>query len=239
MVFQRSSDIMKEGDFYMKEVLLKQESLAKLEEYGIQNIPKEYISCVLYDAGEKIIEEEQLITRLAVVIEGRAKICRTTPDGKNMILCYYLSEGTIGEIELFTGRKKAHSTVIAITDVKCICIDFQICRDELQKNIVFLNKLSNMLAHKVTDSSENYVASALCTGEQRLCSYILNNSHNHIFSEILTDAACSIGISYRHLFRLLERLCKENVLEKRINGYFVREKGELRRRSLQNVSSEH
>ena len=71
------------------------------------------------------------------------------------------------------------------------------------------------------------MSASLYSGEERLCAYILQTSHNGIFSDILTDTACSVGMSYRHMFRLLNHLCEDGVLEKRENGYRILDRESL------------
>ena len=97
----------------------------------------------------------------------------------------------------------------------------------LKSNVRFLNRLGSELALKLIRSSQNFVSASLYSGEERLCAYILQTSHNGIFSDILTDTACSVGMSYRHMFRLLNRLCEDGVLEKWENGYRILDRESL------------
>lgn len=83
------------------------------------------------------------------------------------------------------------------------------------------------LSVKLLRSSKDYVFTALYSGEARLCSYILHTSHNNIFNDILTDVSSSIGMSYRHMFRLLNQLCIDGLLDKRDNGYLIVNRDEL------------
>ncbi len=215
----------------MKKIPFTAEHIAILKVYGLQNISVSDCTCVRYEAGERITEEGTSISKLTLVAKGHAKICRTSPNGKSLILCYYISEGVIGEIELLTGQSIATTTVIAISDFECVTVEYKKCKEELEGNLVFSHKLGVILARKMSESADNFVASALYSGEQRLCSYILQNSHHNYFSDVLTDVSSSIGMSYRHLFRLLEQLCKDGVLEKRKSGYKIQKHGELVRRT--------
>ncbi|WP_415067452.1 cyclic nucleotide-binding domain-containing protein [Lacrimispora sp.] len=203
----------------------------KLAEYGLQNIPLEACSCLRFSSGEEVLREGTPIFWLFLVVDGRAKICRTAPNGKSLIICYYISSGMIGEVELMTRQENAVSSVIAITDFECIVINYQNCLTELKTNILFLNRLGIELAEKLHESTESFTSSALYTGEQRLCTYILQNSHHGLFNDILTDVSCSVGMSYRHMFRLLGQLCEDGVLDKRESGYYILNRRELMRRS--------
>lgn len=178
-----------------------------------------------------MLREGQPIGWLAIVVSGSAKVCRTAPNGKSLILCYYISGGLIGEIELLTRQGNATCSVKAVTDFVCIAVNCQDCLAELKTNVIFLNKLGMELAKKLTASSDNFTSNALCTGEQRLCAYILQNSHGGLFCDTLTDVSCSVGMSYRHMFRLLGQLCEEGILKKRESGYYISNQEELVRRS--------
>lgn len=215
----------------LKRFPLKKTLIDKLAEYGLQNIPLDSCFYLHFSSGEEVLREGLPISWFYIITNGRAKVCRTDPNGKSLILCYYISDGMIGEIELMTKQEICTSTVMAITDFECIAIDYQNCMEELKTNTFFLNKIGVALAEKLSRSSDNFTSSALCTGEQRLCSYILQTSHHNIFNDILADVSCSIGLSYRHLFRLLTQLCEDKILDKRNSGYYILNRKELERRS--------
>lgn len=215
----------------MHKLPLKAEHLKKLKACGLQDVPPDRCECLSFEPGEFITREGEPISRFVIVMEGRAKACRTAANGNSLILCYYISGGMIGEIELLTKQNIAGTTVTAITKFECIAIHYQDCQIELKKNPEFLRILGTVLARKLEDSSENLATSALCTGEQRLCSYILQNSNNDRFHDVLSDVCCSIGISYRHLFRLLNELCNEDILRKLESGYQILDYSRLKQRS--------
>lgn len=62
-------------------------------------------------------------------------------------------------------------------------------------------------------------------------SYILATEHNGVFREYLTDAAQSIGVSYRHVFRIIRRLCEAGILEKTGTGLRILDRGQLQKKS--------
>lgn len=205
---------------------LKREHLDKLSEYDI--FPDHAI-CQYYQPGETILREGASMEQLLIVMTGTAKICATASNGRDLVLCYYLSEGLVGDIELMTDDYEAATTIIAITDFECIALPYRIYAAGLKSNLTFLNKMGRMLSVKLLQSSKSFVSTALHSGEERLCSYILQASHNDVFSESLTDVAGLIGISYRHLFRILNQLCNKGVLVKTSSGYRIVNRGELER----------
>lgn len=215
----------------MQSSRLKKEHIEKLEWYGINNIVLDSCLCLRFEAGETILHQGAPIFNLLIVVAGKAKVCSVSKNGKNLVLCYYISTGILGDIELMTNTYIATTSIIAITDFECIALPYQAYAKDLKDNKAFLNKLGSELSAKLLRSSNNHVSAALYSGEERLCSYILEASHNNIFNDILTDVSCSIGMSYRHMFRLLNQLCVDGLLDKRDNGYLIIDRDELIRRA--------
>ena len=193
----------------------------KLAEYGLQNAPRDAFECLRFAPGEMILREGEEISRLALVMHGRSKVCRTAANGKSLILFYYVSGGMIGEVELMGGKKTATASVVALSAFECVAVRYRHCLEQMKTNTVFLSKVGTALAGKLMRSSDSFASAALCSGEQRLCAYILQTANKDVFSDVLTDVSCSVGMSYRHVFRLLGRLCGEGVLKKQGGGYVI------------------
>lgn len=215
----------------MKKTKLIEKDIQKISMYGFQEEFIRVCECICYPAGEKIVEERMPISKLLIILDGQVKVCMSTSNGRNLILCYYLSEGLLGDMEYLRKTEEAEATVVAISDVRCLAIPYDFLSERQKENTVFLLKLAEEMAEKLTKSTENYLMAAVCTGEERLCNYILKNSPRRIFADVLTDVSCSVGMSYRHMFRLIHSLCEEQVLEKRQNGYYILNLEELIRRA--------
>ena len=188
--------------------------------------------CLKYKEGDVILNQGMNMEYLMIVISGIAKVCISSPEGKNLVLSHYIFEGIIGEIELMTNTHIAATSIFASTDFECIGIPYLRYEKELKENIKFLNLVGKELSNKLLNSTMNYMSNALYSGEERLCTYIMNESKNYVFSETLTDVAGSIGMSYRHMFRILNKLCNDNVIYKENNGYHILNYEELRKRSI-------
>ncbi len=201
--------------------ILKKKHIDKLHEYGLDENSLKQCEVFKFVAHEVIYQETFPITWLGIVIDGKAKVCCSSANGKNLVLCYFVSTGTVGGIEMMANQSSATASLIATTDFECIAIPFEENEKILRSNNKFLNRLCYEISTNLVNSSSNFVTSALHSGEQRLCSYILESSHNTIFNDNLTDVACSLGISYRHLSRLLTQLCEEKLLIKENYGYRI------------------
>ncbi|MGL4736185.1 MAG: helix-turn-helix domain-containing protein, partial [Cellulosilyticaceae bacterium] len=62
---------------------------------------------------------------------------------------------------------------------------------------------------------------ALHEGEKRLCAYILEVAQEDVLEDRLTNVASALGISYRHLLRMLKGLCEASLLRKEKEGYRI------------------
>lgn len=215
----------------MQKKPLTNDHYTALAVYGIHDIPND-TCCRYFKSGETIHQEGMDIQFLCIVISGQAKVCLTALNGKSLVLCYYVSDGVIGDVELVTENHAATTTIIAVTDFECIAIPFHRNASILKRNITFMNQIGIELAKKLVLSTSNFSSSALCSGEERLCSYILQSSSNDMFHDILTDVVCSVGISYRHLFRILNGLCNNGILEKREFGYQIMNREKLTHKSI-------
>ncbi|WP_028263327.1 Crp/Fnr family transcriptional regulator [Atopobium fossor] len=200
---------------------------AVFAQYGLSKINQINCSCNIFNPGEIVINEGDAFTSFWLVVKGRAKAFRLGNNGKTLIMSRYISSGVIGDIELMSNLPQAKTTISAISQLECIQLPYSLCQKELTHNIIFSNKLGNGLALKLASSADSYVSSALYTGKQRLCAYILDNSNAGVFSGVLTEVSASIGMSYRHMFRLLDELCNQHILRKEERGFIILNKSAL------------
>lgn len=214
----------------VKSVLPGSEEREVLLTYGLEE--RGLVNCRvhIYESGEYVLRQGSPIESFFVVIKGTAKVCVNAENGKSLVLCSYVSEGILGDIELMLDEETASTTVIAASRLSCIAIPIPTNAGVLKNNIQLMNYIGRELSRKLLRSSDAHAASALLSSEARLCSYILATEYKGVFREYLTDAAQSVGISYRHVFRIINKLCRETVLEKTEAGFRIADMEELRKR---------
>lgn len=212
---------------------LQEMHLQTLREYHLGPREAAQAVCLRYDAGETIIREGAQLDCFYVVQRGRAKVCAESRDGKALILCYYIAEGVMGDIELMNGMRTAATGVVAVTDVECIALPYPGCAAALKGNPAFVKRLAEDLSAKLLHSSRSRCAAALCSAEERLCAYLLLASDRGMFREPLTDLAGSIGVSYRHMMRMMTALCREGLLGREQSGYRLLDPAALRARAAE------
>ncbi len=186
-----------------------------------------------YFSGETIFRQGGALETILFVICGTAKVCLNARNGRNLILCYYASDGMLGDVEFAAGESAATTTVIAVTDFLCAAVPLLENAELLKGNLAFMNRVADGLSRKLLRSCDAHVASALYTSEQRICSYILMARQNGRFREYLTDAAQTVGVSYRHVLRIMNALCEAGILSKTGSGYKIENMKALKNRSCE------
>lgn len=206
---------------------------ALIRQYGLDPEKLQNCSVRSYSFGERIISERLPNVRLFIITGGKAKVGVTAPNGKNLILCFYISNGLLGEVELFSDAATGSASVTALNDFCCITIPTDRNKAYLLGNPAFTRIAASQLAKKLMRSTEQTVENTLYTAEIRLCRYILAASDNSLFRDIMTDVSYSVGISYRHLYRMMSVLCNDGVLEKTNQGYRICDMEQLKKRAGQ------
>jgi cAMP-binding proteins - catabolite gene activator and regulatory subunit of cAMP-dependent protein kinases len=215
----------------MKTRNLTKSELGMLAKYNITPVSPSACIGIHYDSGEKITDQDSSLHGLVILIHGTVEIYRTNPEGKDLILSFYLSEGMLGEVELIMEQRAANASSRAVSDVEGIYIEWQYALHEVKTNVNFSNAVGKAISNKLLRSEQNYVRSALSSAEDRLCFYIVNHTTNGMFRDVMSDVSSTIGVSYRHLFRLLDQLCKERILAKTVKGYVILNQKELKNRA--------
>ena len=216
----------------MKRRRIELEDRELLLQYSLDDL--ELMDCQLctFDVGEVILSQGCTMEYLYLVVSGTAKVFINARNGKNLILSYYVSKEILGDIELTLGDYRASTTAIAVSEFSCIGIPFLQNSVYLKQNIEFMNIISKSLSTKLLNSCNAYTAAALHTSEERLCSYIMMAEHNGKFTDVLVDVAQSVGMSYRHIFRIMNKLCKDGILEKTEGGFRILSRERLKKKSL-------
>lgn len=204
----------------MRRIDLMPETAARLAEYGLDLSALTGCEARFYEAGETIIQVGRYIDNMLLITEGRAKVCRYAANGRSLVLCYASSE-LMENLEVLCGIKNATTSVAAMTDLVCVAIPWRANEAYLRGNLAFLNGLCRSLADKLLCTSSHISSASLRSCEGRLCAYLLEFSYKGVFSELLTEAASYVGMSYRHMLRILNRLCREGLLEKGPAGYRI------------------
>lgn len=205
----------------MKMTALNTDDRALLSAYDVPPACTDGARRFTFESGEHITTMGVDIQYLYIVVSGKARICINTASGKQLLLCYFVSRGILGDLELMTGEYAATTTIEAITPCVLVGISLRDCGAALKGDIRFMQRIGEELARKLMRSSTNSAITVLNPLKSRLCAYIMQTAVGGIFSESLSDVSYLLGASYRHLIRCMKTLCEEGILEKHRASYHI------------------
>lgn len=138
-----------------------------LRQYGLE--PDKLTNCSVrtYHFGEHIITEGIPNEYLFLVTAGRAKVGVSAPNGKNIILCFYISKGLMGEAELYARMATGSTTITVLETLTCIAIPVPVNRAYLDSNLAFTRMAAAALADKLLQRAGNVVENTLYTAQTR------------------------------------------------------------------------
>lgn len=203
-----------------------------IDKYKIQDlfsIPiKSYLEVHSYKRGEYICRELDTLSNLYFLVEGRAKMYQTHRNGKISLVHFYSCGSILGEIELLGVMKTAHS-VQAMVDTICIQLPLSNCREEILNDPKFLREIARHLGFKMLRDTDNLITSQAYNLETRLAAFILFSSTNFIYEEKHTEVSQYLGVSYRHLLRVISVFCDRRFIEKEGKVYRIIKVDELQK----------
>lgn len=186
-----------------------------------------------FERHEYLCREGEELEYFLFLVEGKAKVFKTLPNGKSSLLSFYNSLGVIGDVE-FINKEVVSGTLQALSTCYCLAIPMNIARTKLINDCKFLRFSCSRLAEKLADISMSSSINLLYPLENRLASYINELLVEHDskieyvdFDESLIDVAEHLGSSYRHLLRTFNSLIEKNVIDKDKLGYKVIDKNKL------------
>lgn len=174
-----------------------------------------YMELVVFKKNEYICRENENLTHLFFMVDGKAKVFTLLSNGKSLLICFNQGFNVIGDLEI-TNTNIVKTNVQAIVDVYCIGIPFLYVQKYLLEDNKFLRYICNSIGQKLDSFSRNSSINLLYPLENRLASYILVAGERRegmiYLNENLTELSSLLGTSYRHLLRTLNILCDKNII---------------------------
>ncbi len=180
-----------------------------------------------------IFQEGQIADKLLIVFDGKVKIYKTNPEGKEHILHIMTKHNLLGEVPLFENGKYPASCV-SMTDV----ILFSIPRVKLIEIIrmdpqIALNMLA-LQAKRLREFTNKIERLSLKTTEQKLAYYLLQHAvevnGQHIVSMQnfnIQELANYIGTARENLSRVISKLIRNKIISKQNSDIVIEKFAEL------------
>ena len=178
------------------------------------------VELLYYEPKEYLIRDGEISPYLLFLVDGECRFFTISNDGT------YISFGAAKEFEVFGevsslwGLEPANN-VQAVKPTYCLGFQLSQHREMLLNDNRFLRYLCQIISTRVITSNEALKSYLSVKAENRLANYITQHTDNDIFSSSLGRCSEAIGISYRHLLRLLNDFCKREILKKENRRYHV------------------
>ncbi|MFD5259487.1 Crp/Fnr family transcriptional regulator [Bacillus wiedmannii] len=202
-------------------------TLEAFSEIDTAHFQLNHFQLIHFEKGELICNIDDEMDRLYFVVKGKVKVYTITPEGKKLILRFINPLAVVGDIE-FIQNSKAHNAVEACSEVVAISISHMVIRNKLLQHPKLMNFLLENIANTLKISTRFTAINLLYPVEVRVASYLLSistDSNGDMYKEDLDATSVSsiadfIGVSYRHVIRVLQKFYKEKLIEKN-NGVIV------------------
>ncbi|MFJ7755108.1 Crp/Fnr family transcriptional regulator [Peribacillus muralis] len=203
---------------------------------------KRKLSLYQFEKGEVLCSRGEDIQHMYFLVKGKVKIFTTSPEGKSLIVRFKTPFAVFGDVEYIKEMHVLH-TVEAVSEGKVVCVHFDDLRSMETKRAEFLHFLLEIITQKFFTESHATSLNRLHPVETRLASYLLSLSsegdgsmfHKEMGTSNLTEVADLIGTSYRHLNRVIQKLCEEGIIKRKQGALYIVDLSKLRQRTDGNI----
>ena len=175
---------------------------------------------VNFGENEFMIKECEQPDSIYFILVGTVKLFACSK--KRDFGVVFMNKGLVGDAEFVTGSAATRSAQVE-GDVLCMRLSTRNCRHRLMSDRTFLRYLAQQLAEKLTLTETSTDASVHMRTEDKLYDYLKLSAEDGRVSESLGDISQIMGVSYRHLIRMMNTLVDEGKLRhgKRKGAYFI------------------
>lgn len=121
----------------MQAMMMNEEGRRVLGAYGLDEAMLRGCRVEQYEDGEFLFVQGTPLDAIRIVFDGTAKLSIQTQSGKSLILCYYISDGILGDMELMKGGAVVTTTVIAASRLWCVAIPLEANEAYLRSSVPF------------------------------------------------------------------------------------------------------
>ncbi|WP_334077557.1 Crp/Fnr family transcriptional regulator [Paenibacillus sanfengchensis] len=201
-----------------------------------------HMALYAYDRGELICSQGESPEFLYILVKGKLKVFMTNAEGKTLVISFKTALELVGDIE-YVQDTDILNTVEAATGVHMIAVPYRILRKHGREHAPLLQFLLNVITKKFYLKSNSISLNMMYTVDVRLASYLLavssDESHNPVPGLLSTaelkDVANLIGVSYRHLNRIVLQFCSNGLLERKKGGIVVKNPDGLSKLAIRNI----
>ncbi len=214
-------------------ILVKNEEklLELINKYELNSIFSQeimpFLELHMFKKNEHICFMNEELNYFYFFVHGKAKVYKTLPNGKSLLLEFYEPVQLIGDLEVIS-KIKANCNVKALKSSLCIAIPIQVVNSIALKDLNFLMYITKNLSSKLAKCSVTSSITITYPLENKLASYLLAMNSKHIIRiDNYSNLADLLGTSYRHLNRVLNKLIEKGIILKDKNEIKIINKEDL------------
>lgn len=163
-------------------------------------------------ANEKLMNQGDEPTTLYFLVEGRCRVSAVNEKGKLFVINTIEAPDLVGEIELIS--EDDSFSVETIEKSKLLALPYDKCKKKLLKDNYFLLSLCELIIEKERKHALKLTQVNSFPLENRLAEFILDNQINDKINLKKTIIAESLGVSYRHLEKVMNDFVINKILKK-------------------------
>lgn len=200
----------------------RDEMMSYIRECGLE----EELSCVdvtelrliHLKKGEYIFHAKEKLQFLYILVEGRAKIIPSSKEGKLAMIDYVEPKAITGDLEAAIGNAHPYlHDAQVLEDTLLIGIPYKLLETKLMFHVPFLRLMCRQVGEKLELASKKHYRKALYRAKNIVSKALVTQSKelkDTAFPFSCKETALSVGISERHLRRILNELEEEGLVEK-------------------------
>lgn len=188
------------------------------ENYFNEEIMK-LIKIVSYSSGQIVVRQDEPLEYLFLLLEGKCSIKMDTENGKTVILNTLNSPSLIGEMELI--QNITTMSVTALSDCVMAALPYEKCKERLLNDVHFLRAVYYDLVSKERTEAIKMINSFAYSDKSRVASFILSNQQMGKLDVKKSVISESLGISYRHIERIMSEFVDNGYLRKEKLTYWI------------------
>lgn len=217
---------------------LKQQYIDSLDARFPKNFDADLIE---YEPAETLLRQGENLSHLYFLMRGKVKIYSTSLEGKRLIVAFNKPVQLFGDIE-FLQQSDILNTIEALGTVHVLRFSIAEAK-HLQTKTLFNDYLLDVISRKFYTKSAVLSFHLLNEASTRFASYLMSVSHNEhdqfehtlIKKNELAEIAEFIGITTRHLNRIIQQFREESILERTAAGIVIKSPLLLQKRAAYNV----
>lgn len=182
--------------------------------FKVEDIQKMQIE--RFDPGNRIMSKGMIVNRLKIVYKGNIKIVGIDED-RTYLLEEMNAPVSVGDIELLGGQC-SRVDVYALKRCEVLSIPTLLLRASYLDNVMFMRFLMDHIVKKYDADQKNNIGNTNISVNEKFYRYLImhrtSDYNTVVLNENLCDIAGHLGVTYRHLSRIIKELEDGKIIER-------------------------